>query len=169
MEASGYTCCYQNKITRRQQIKWTTKYFWRTCTILKQIESWQSEQNCHFQLCVQKVQEWEIPKMTKYKATIMFSNPSAEKFIETSLWSMMIILACIIFIIRKVNISFGFFQLIRAEQNGTDVAKSIFELEKNSLLYKWSQVSNILSVMNKHEPEFSDRLRKLISKCNKIF
>ena len=107
--------------------------------------------------------------MTKYKATIMFSKPSAEKFIETSLSSIMIILACIIFITRKVNISFGFFQLIRAEQNGIDVAKSIFELEKNSLLYKWSQVSNILSVMNKHEPEFSDRLRKLISKCNKIF
>ena len=61
-----------------------------------------------------------------------------------------------------------FIQLIRAEKNGIEVPKSKFDLQKNSLLHKWSQVSNILSVISSHEPSTSDRLRKLICECNEI-
>ena len=57
---------------------------------------------------------------------------------------------------RKVDSPFGFIQLIRAEKNGIEVPKSKFDLQKNSLLHKWSQVSNILSVINSHEPSTSE-------------
>ena len=69
---------------------------------------------------------------------------------------------------RKVDSPFGYFQLVRAEKNEIEVPKSKFNLQKNSLLYKWSQVSNILSVISNYEPSPSNRLRKFISECNGI-
>ena len=56
-------------------------------------------------------------------------------------------LFCLLF----VDSPFGFLQLFKAEKHGMDVPKYKFDLQKNSLLHKWTQVRNIITVMNLHE------------------
>ena len=41
---------------------------------------------------------------------------------------------------KKVDSPFGFLQLFKAEKHGMDVPKYKFDLQKNSLLHKWTQV-----------------------------
>ena len=68
----------------------------------------------------------------------------------------------------KVQSSFGFLHLKRAEKNGIPIGKSIFELQKNSLLHKWSQVKNIIETLKCHEPSRTDRIKKLIKNCQEL-
>ena len=57
---------------------------------------------------------------------------------------------------KHVRSSFGFLFLERAEKNGYTVSKSSFELQKNSLVSRWSQIDNILSVVRCFEPSNED-------------
>ena len=49
-----------------------------------------------------------------------------------------------------------------------DVPKYKFDLQKNSLLHKWTQVRNIITVMNLHEASTQDLLNKLIKECKQV-
>ena len=69
---------------------------------------------------------------------------------------------------REVDSPFGFLQLVQAEKNGVDISKRNFQLQKNNLLHKWSQIEFILSVMNTHEPSSKDVLMKIIKDLEKI-
>ena len=46
---------------------------------------------------------------------------------------------------REVESTFGYLELVSAEKNGFEVHKNIFDLQKNILIHKWSQLSNIIS------------------------
>ena len=63
---------------------------------------------------------------------------------------------------KKVDSPIGFLQLFKAEKHGMDVPKHKFDLQKNSLLHKWTQVRNIITVMNLHEASTQDLLSKLM-------
>ena len=49
-----------------------------------------------------------------------------------------------------------------------EVLKNTFELQKNNVLLKGSQVSYILSVMTSREPSSMDQLVKAMEELNKI-
>ena len=59
---------------------------------------------------------------------------------------------------KKITSKFGFLFLERAERNGVQVAKRLFPLQKNSLISKWTQVAQILSVVTSYEPSNEDLL-----------
>ena len=69
---------------------------------------------------------------------------------------------------KKLDSPFGFLQLFKAEKHGMDVPKYKFDLQKNSLLHKWTQVRNIITVMNLHEASTQDLLSKLIKECKQV-
>lgn len=46
--------------------------------------------------------------------------------------------------------------------------KNKFDLQKNNLLHKWSQLRNIISVMNCYCPSNKDHLSKAMKELNKI-
>ena len=48
------------------------------------------------------------------------------------------------------------------------VAKNIFNLQKNSLLHKWSQVNEIISRLSTYDPAVKERLQKIIAGCEEI-
>ena len=45
----------------------------------------------------------------------------------------------------------GFLQLVLAEKEGIEVARKHFDLQKNSLMHKWSQFFSIISVLNSYD------------------
>ena len=44
------------------------------------------------------------------------------------------------FCFKKVDSCFGFLHLAKVEKNGYEIPKIIFNLQKNSLLHRWSQM-----------------------------
>ena len=69
---------------------------------------------------------------------------------------------------REVESTFGYLQLLSAEKNGFEVPKNKFELQKNNLFHKWSQLSDIISVLNCYCPLNTDYLSKAMKELNKI-
>ena len=59
---------------------------------------------------------------------------------------------------REVNSKFGFLQLVKVCKNGYEIQKHNFQLQKNSLLNRWSQVDDIISVIQVHQASNKDHL-----------
>lgn len=69
---------------------------------------------------------------------------------------------------RKTDSKFGFLQLIDAEKDGIEVKKSIFNLQKNNLLHKWSQFKNIISVLSSYVHKSQDVIDQVIDELSAI-
>lgn len=69
---------------------------------------------------------------------------------------------------RKIESPFGFLYLDTVEKNGYQIPKHHFTLNKNSRLNKWSQLSDIFSVIQKHVPSNCDYLNKALLELNSI-
>ena len=69
---------------------------------------------------------------------------------------------------REVDSSFGFLQLIRAEKDGIDVPFALFDIQKNHIIHKWSQLDRILAVVDKHAASTSDRVRVAVKILEEI-
>ena len=52
--------------------------------------------------------------------------------------------------------------LVNVEKDGIEVPKKKFSLQKNSLISKWTQINDILSVMDDHEFENNDYLKNVL-------
>ena len=63
---------------------------------------------------------------------------------------------------KKVTSSFGFLFLALAERDGFQISKKLFPLQKNSLVSKWSQVTQILTTVTSYEPTNEDLLNKAL-------
>ena len=66
---------------------------------------------------------------------------------------------------RQVRSPFGFLYLEQVEKYGYNVPKKLFDLQKNSLISRWSQIDNILSITQRFEPtneDYLDRVNKLL-------
>ena len=68
----------------------------------------------------------------------------------------------------EVQSPFGFLFLVRAEKNGYVIPKSNFTLQKNSLVSKWSQIDEIIAVVQSHLPSDADYLREAINQLNRM-
>ena len=60
-----------------------------------------------------------------------------------------------------IHISF-FLHLVDVEKDGIVVPKKKFSLQKNSLISKWTQINDILSVMGYHGFENNDYLKNVL-------
>ena len=69
---------------------------------------------------------------------------------------------------REVKSKFGFLQLIRAEKDGFAVPLALFDLPKNHMVHKWSQIKFICSVIEQHVPSTQDRVRAAIEQLDEI-
>ena len=69
---------------------------------------------------------------------------------------------------RKVVSDFGFLFLERAERNGVQLPKKLFPLQKNSLLSKWSQVSEIMKIITSYEFSNDDLLNHALESLNQM-
>ena len=63
---------------------------------------------------------------------------------------------------QKVKSHFGFLLLERVEKDGSEIPKKNFNLQKNSLISKWSQIRDIVSVTNSYEPTNEDYLGRVL-------
>ena len=68
----------------------------------------------------------------------------------------------------KVESPFGFLHLKHVEKNGIPIGKNVFDLQKNSLLHKWSQVRNIVSTLKCYESSTTDKIKKVIENCKEL-
>ena len=62
---------------------------------------------------------------------------------------------------RNVQSPFGFLFLENAEKYGYSIPKKKFDLQKNSLISRWSQIDDILSVTRRYEPDNEDYLERI--------
>jgi len=69
---------------------------------------------------------------------------------------------------READSKFGFLQLVEAEKKGIEVKKSIFRLQKNNLLHKWSQFKNIISVLSSYDHKPQALVEKVIEDLSAI-
>ena len=69
---------------------------------------------------------------------------------------------------REAQSKFGFLLLIRAEKDGVDVPLVLFDLQKNHMLHRWSQVKFIVSVVDQHAPSTQDRIRAAVNQLEEI-
>ena len=66
---------------------------------------------------------------------------------------------------KHVESSFGFLFLEAVEKYGYRVPKKLFNLQKNSLISRWSQIDQIISITRGFEPtndDYMDRITKLL-------
>ena len=68
------------------------------------------------------------------------------------------------FCLKKVESCFEFLDLSKVEKNVYEIPKIIFNLQKNNLLHRWSQMEEILSIVNNYETSNNDHLLKAM--CN---
>ena len=69
---------------------------------------------------------------------------------------------------QHVNSPFGFLFLNKVEKDGIEVPKSMFPLQKNSLVSKWSQIISIINQVNTHDYTSQDILQHVISQFRKM-
>ena len=60
---------------------------------------------------------------------------------------------------KRVQSPFGFLQLMKVEKHGYEILKRIFTLQANSLLHRWSQIEEVLTVINNQEVSTNDTLK----------
>ena len=72
------------------------------------------------------------------------------------------------FCFKKVESCFGFLHLSKVEKNGYEIPKIIFNLQKNSLLHRWSQMEEILSIVNNYETSNNDHLLKAMEELKQM-
>ena len=62
---------------------------------------------------------------------------------------------------KHVQSPFGFLFLEQVEKYGYEIPKKLFNLQKNSLISRWSQTDEILAVTRKFEPSNEDYLQRI--------
>ena len=72
------------------------------------------------------------------------------------------------FCFKKVESCFWFLHLSKVEKNGYEIPKIIFDLQKNSLFHRWSQMEEILSIVNNDETSNNDHLLKAIEELKQM-
>ena len=72
------------------------------------------------------------------------------------------------FCFKKVESCFGFLHLAKVEKNGYEIPKINFNLQKNSLLHRWSQMEEILSIVNNYETSNNDYLLRAIEELKQM-
>ena len=68
---------------------------------------------------------------------------------------------------KEIESLFGFLHLVEAEKDGYAIPKRYFGLQKNNLLYIWSQVDEILSTVENYQVSNFDHLAKVMYELNK--
>ena len=61
---------------------------------------------------------------------------------------------------QEVVSPFGFLKLVTAERNGMEVPKQFMNIPRNSLVYKWSMVKEIVDKLFMYEPSNEDYFHK---------
>ena len=69
---------------------------------------------------------------------------------------------------KHVQSPFGFLYLERVEKEGFEVPKKSLNLQKNSLISRWSQLDFILTTLNCHEPSPEEYLAKVTKLLDNI-
>ena len=72
------------------------------------------------------------------------------------------------FCFKKVESCFEFLHLSKVEKKGYEIPKIIFNLQKNSLLHRWSQMEEILSIVNNYETSNNDHLLKAMEELKQM-
>lgn len=62
---------------------------------------------------------------------------------------------------KRVQSPFGFLFLERIEKYGYEISKKLFNLQKNSLISRWSKIDEILVVTRRFEPSNEDYLQRI--------
>ena len=69
---------------------------------------------------------------------------------------------------RSISSHFGFLYFVTGEKDGTAVPKGKFSLQKNSLLSRWTQVDDIVSVVDNYENINNDYLTIVLESLDKM-
>ena len=68
--------------------------------------------------------------------------------------------------IRKVESNFGFLRLISVEKNGFEMPRCKFNLQKDCIIHRWSDVKHIVSIINDYENSYIDHLNRAIQELD---
>ena len=69
---------------------------------------------------------------------------------------------------RSITSHFGFLYFVTGEKDGTPVPKGKFSLQKNSLVSRWTQMDDIVSVIDNYEIKNDDRLKIILESFDKM-
>ena len=69
---------------------------------------------------------------------------------------------------KEVQSHFGFLHLVEAEKDGFAIPESYFNLDKNSLLHRWSQVDEILSTVDNYQVSDANHLEKAMNELKQM-
>ena len=69
---------------------------------------------------------------------------------------------------RQIVSPFGFLYLVGVDKSETPLSKSLFSLQKNSLVSKWSQIDDIIHKIKHYEPSNDDHLQKVLESLDKM-